>query len=445
MNETHPLFARRLSRHQLIALDLVAGLGFSLVFLTATAQADGLPPWARLAFPLGLGLPLALRRLWPFPVFCFLLALSIAAVMADLVSFAYVSPAYALYVVALADGARGTWVPTSAIAVLTLVTGVGLVAVGGSPRAGAPEWMFSLDKPLIGIAALGGAWTVGRAVRERRIYAARDAERLAGQAVTEERLRIARELHDVVTHSVGLIAVKAGVANHVMKARPDEARDALRVIETVSRGALVEMRHLLGVLRSAEAPEFSPTPGIADLRALAERASLAGVEVELDVRIQGVRSGCEPADTGAGEESADRDGARPGGAQWADRTEGAWRGDAQWADAEGARWGDEVDGMRLPDGVELSVYRIVQEALTNVVKHAAPARCRASVVADEREVRIEVVDDGPGRRTLPADGAGHGLIGMRERVMMYGGAFEAGRVPGQGFRVSARLPYGDAP
>jgi signal transduction histidine kinase len=108
------------------------------------------------------------------------------------------------------------------------------------------------------------------------------------------------------------------------------------------------------------------------------------------------------------------------------------------------RGGEEISrlGVRLPEGVELSVYRIVQEALTNVVKHAAPARCWISVVADVMEVRIEVIDDGPGRRTLPMEGTGHGLIGMRERVMMYDGVFEAGRLPGRGFRVSARLPYG---
>ncbi|WP_211370930.1 sensor histidine kinase [Nonomuraea turkmeniaca] len=99
--------------------------------------------------------------------------------------------------------------------------------------------------------------------------------------------------------------------------------------------------------------------------------------------------------------------------------------------------------MRLSEGVELAVYRIVQEALTNVVKHAAPARCRVSVVADGRDMRIEVIDDGPGRRMLPAEGGGHGLIGMRERVMLYGGTFEAGRLPGRGFRVFARLPYGE--
>jgi signal transduction histidine kinase len=105
------------------------------------------------------------------------------------------------------------------------------------------------------------------------------------------------------------------------------------------------------------------------------------------------------------------------------------------------REGGGGGGERLPDGVELSVYRIVQEALTNVIKHAAPARSQVSVVADGSEVRIEVIDDGPGRRLLPVDSAGHGLIGMRERVMMYGGVFEAGSLPRRGFRVFARLPY----
>ena len=235
---------------------------------------------------------------------------------------------------------------------------------------------------LFGVAALGGAWTMGQAVRERRAYAARAAERLARESVTEERLRIARELHDVVAHSVGLIAVKAGVANHVMRTRPQEAHDALRVIETVSRGALVEMRHLLGVLRTDPA-DLVPVSGVEGLPELAERATLAGVTVDLDVR----------------------------------------------------------GAAGLPQGVGLSVYRIVQEALTNVVKHAAPARCRVDVEADGRQVRIEVADDGPGRRTLPAHAEGHGLIGMRERVMMYGGVFEAGPRPGMGFRVFACLPY----
>jgi signal transduction histidine kinase len=437
VNESPSLFTARLSRRQLIGLDLLAGLGFCLMFLTAATSGWALPPWARLALLLGLGLPLAVRRVWPLPVFCLVLTVSIVVAVVLGVSSAYISPAYALYIVALAD-ARGAWVPTSAIGALTLVTLVGMVVAGGVPQPAGPAWLTNLDQPLIGIAALGGAWTVGRAVRERRHYAARDAERLAGQAVTEERLRIARELHDVVAHSVGLIAVKAGVANHVMATRPEEAHDALRVIETASRSALVEMRHLLGVLRSDETPDRGPAPDLSGLPRLAEQARLAGVEVELDLRLAtgGVH------DTVAPHSRTDREdgqGNRPAasGSNRADRDSVA----TEVTDVSG---GEDISrlGVGLPEGVELSVYRIVQEALTNVVKHAAPARCRISVVADVMEVRIEVIDDGPGRRTLPVEGTGHGLIGMRERVMMYDGVFEAGRLPGRGFRVSARLPYG---
>jgi signal transduction histidine kinase len=394
VDDTHPFFARRLSRGQLIMLDLVAGMCFAFVSFTVAVNATALPPWMRIAIPFWLGLPLGLRRLWPLPVFCFTLVVAVFAALVDAVSFAYLAPAYALYIVALSDR-FGAVVPTSAIGGLSLVTVLGL-ALAGAPRDTAPGWLLHLDQPLMGIAALGGAWTVGRAVQERRLYAARDAERLAAQAVTEERLRIARELHDVVTHSVGLIAVKAGVANHVMATRPDEAHDALRVIETASRSALVEMRYLLGVLRSSSEPDLVPAPGLAGIERLVAQARLAGVEVRLEVRIGN--------GDGGGEGEPDRRG-------------------------------------RMPEGVGLSVYRIVQEALTNVIKHAARARCRVSVVADGKKVRIEVVDDGAGSRTPSAAGTGHGLIGMRERVMMYGGTFEAGRLSGRGFRVFAELPY----
>lgn len=405
MDDTHPFFARRLSRGQLILLDLVAGLVVAFVFFTWSAGATALPPWLRIALPFALGLPLAARRLWPLPVFLFTLVLAIFAALIGAIAFPYFAPAYALYVVALSDKA-GSLLPASAIATLSLIT-VGGLAVAGTPRQGVPGWIVNLDEPLLGIAALGSAWTIGRAVYERRLYAGREAERLAAQAVTEERLRIARELHDVVTHSVGLIAVKAGVANHVMATRPEEAHDALRVIETASRSALVEMRHLLGVLRSPEVPDLVPAPGLAGLQGLVGQARLAGVEVQFELRVDDREAA---ADEGRGEVVS------PAGV---------------------------AGKMRLPEGVELAVYRIVQEALTNVVKHAAPTRCRVSVVADGKDVRIEVIDDGPGRRTLPAEGAGHGLIGMRERVMLYGGTFEADGLPGRGFRVFARFPYGE--
>jgi signal transduction histidine kinase len=230
------------------------------------------------------------------------------------------------------------------------------------------------------VISMGVTWSVGRTVRDRRM----NVIRLADRAVAEERLRIARELHDVVAHSMGLMVVKAGVTNHLVEVQPAQAREALQAIEKTGRDAMVEMRHLLGVLREGVPPaELAPAPGPAGLPELAERAGLAGVEVDMET------SGVD----------------------------------------------------RLPDGIGLSVYRIVQEALTNVVKHAAPAKCRVVVEADEKEVRIEVTDDGPGGRVLPRR-AGHGLIGIRERATMYGGAFAAGPRPEGGFRLQAHLPYG---
>ncbi|MFG1696506.1 sensor histidine kinase [Nonomuraea sp. NPDC049309] len=440
MNDTHPFFARRLSLRQLIVLDLLAGLCLAFLLFTVMAGVVTMPPWMRVALPLALGLPLALRRVWPMPVFCFTLVLALYTALAGAVGHAYLAPAYALYIVAL-SGRLGAAVPTSAIAAVSLVTVLGLT-VAGTSQTGAPGWVAHLDQPLWGIGALGGAWTIGRAVQERRSYAAREAERLAAQAVSEERLRLARELHDVVTHNVGLIAVKAGVANHVLASRPQEAHEALRVIETASRSALVEMRHLLGVLRSSEAPERVPAPGPAGIQGLVEQARLAGVEAELDLRFipdtaaGGAATGGPAAGGSAAEGSAAEGSAVAGSAVGGSAVGGRAAGRSAASGAEG--W------ARLPEGVGLSVYRIVQEALTNVAKHAAPARCHVSVTVEEREVRIEVLDDGPGRRASPpAEGSGHGLIGMRERVMMYGGTFEAGNRPDRGYRVFATLPYGE--
>ncbi|URN01296.1 sensor histidine kinase [Actinomadura madurae] len=369
-----PVF-KRLSRRGLIGLDAGAAILYLLVMLTLPAGGGGSMLMAAVLIP-AAGLPLALRRLWPVPVFAVTLAASTAMLVVDLPWDSYAAAAYALYPVALTRRRR-RWVPTSLIGVAS-----GLFILGGAMVGPAGRHAEIAGKVLLGLAVLGASWTLGRVVRERRAQAARSARRLADQAVSDERLRIARELHDVVAHSMSLIAVKAGVAVHVAEARPEEALDALRVIEATSRSSLAEMRHLLGVLRTGAADaELTPSPGLADLSGLADRAAMAGVHVDLDV------------DTGD-----------------------------------------------LPDGVALSAYRIVQEAITNVVKHAAPARCRVRVEADGVRMRIDVTDDGPGVRVLPG-GDGHGLIGMRERVMMYGGDFTAGPRPEGGFAVSAAFPY----
>jgi signal transduction histidine kinase len=231
---------------------------------------------------------------------------------------------------------------------------------------------------------IGGAWGMGFTVRGRRTEAARELRRRSERALDEERLRIARELHDIVSHNLSLIAVKAGVAGHVAEADPREARAALKVIEETSRSALVEMRRTLGVLRTVGAP-LGPVPDLDGLDSLAAEAHRAGVDVDLTVHA----------------------------------TEG------------------------LAEGTQLTIYRIVQEALTNAVRHAAPTNCQVRVEADAREIRIDIADEGPPStpgqivRELPG---GHGLLGMRERAMMYGGTFEAGPRPEGGFAVSVRLP-----
>ncbi|MFD0687436.1 sensor histidine kinase [Actinomadura fibrosa] len=387
-SELRSPFARRLSTRQLIGADAAVGvLGTLLLLLLATTP----PVPALLACPIAAatGLPLAVRRRWPVPVLTTVSGASALALVLGLPWDSFAAAAYALYPIALTRPHR-RWVPTPLIGALSAV------AILGGALVGPANWQAQqIGKAVLGLAVLGASWTLGRVVRERRAHAARSARQLADRAVTDERLRIARELHDVVAHSMSLIAVKAGVAVHVAEARPGEALDALRVIETTSRGTLTEMRRLLGVLRADTAapsngmpdPDLTPSPDLAALDGLAERAAMTGVRVDLDVR--------------AG---------------------------------------------TLPDGVALSVYRIVQEAVTNVVKHAAPARCHVLVEARAGRVRIEVTDDGPGVRVLPgaADGQGHGLIGMRERVMMYGGDFTAGPRPEGGFAVSAAFPYDPA-
>ncbi|WP_204017504.1 sensor histidine kinase [Sphaerimonospora thailandensis] len=383
--DVRPLFPRRLRRGELIALDAAAGAGYAFVlFLGSFAYASPIPLWARCLVAAVIGLPVGVRRLWPGPVFCVTLAGSVAGLLLGVVREPFAAAAYALYLVAVTTRRR-RWEPTLAIAAFTILLALLAVTAGPAPNLETGAlWGWGA----LGCVVMGGAWTIGRAVRERRGYAARAAEQLAGRAVAEERLRIARELHDVVSHTLSVIGVKAAIANHVADERPAEVRDALRVIEVTSREALAEMRHMLGVLRSGETPaDLGPLPGLAALPELAGRAAMAGVRVALEVRVPG----------------------------------------------------------RLPEGVELSAYRIVQEAVTNVVKHAAPARCRVAIEEAAGELRIEVTDDGPGERVLPSGPGralrqGHGIIGMRERALMYGGAFEAGPRPGGGFGVLARLP-----
>ncbi|WP_329279107.1 sensor histidine kinase [Streptomyces sp. NBC_00691] len=242
------------------------------------------------------------------------------------------------------------------------------------------------------VALLAAAVTCagGLLSRERREHAAVLRSQETAEAVIAERLRIARELHDMVAHSIGIIAIQAGAASQVIRTRPTEAAEALRAIEVTSRETLSGLRRTLVALRQADpvaaSPEnpaaFGPSPGLADLDRLAAATADAGVQVEVR------RSGEE----------------RP-----------------------------------LPGDIDLSAFRIVQEALTNVVRHAGTGRCRVLIDHGDEELTVEVVDDGRGA-TGNGPSQGFGLVGMRERVALLNGELRVGTRPEGGFRVAARLP-----
>jgi signal transduction histidine kinase len=246
------------------------------------------------------------------------------------------------------------------------------------------------------VAIFTAAYFFGATIRNRRLYmeelearsAALERERdeEARRAVADERLRIAQELHDVVAHSMGVIAVQAGVGAHVIDSEPAEAKKSLEAISTTSRATLTEIRRMLGVLREDSGAEYQPAPDLAALPRLVESVRAAGLDVAMNV--------------------------------------------------EGA-------SADVPPGVSFTAYRIVQEALTNVLKHAGPARATVLVGYEPGAVRLEVSDDGRGVNGRSPDG-GHGLVGMRERVAVYGGTLTAAPKPGGGFRVAATLPYGES-
>jgi signal transduction histidine kinase len=240
-------------------------------------------------------------------------------------------------------------------------------------------------------ALVAASWVLGYAIRTRRAYIgelkaraarleAEEGER-AARAVIDERLRIARELHDVIGHSISLITIQAEAATRSVRANPDAVAGFLTRISAASRQALAEMRHVLAVLRPDAGAELSPPPGLADLGELVERLNAGGLETRL-----------------------------------------------------------EVKPMDLSPGVALTVYRIVQESLTNVLKHAGPgARAAVTIVRSESSVRVSVHDDGAGP-SGPAASTAHGIVGMCERAAVYGGTLRTGARAGGGFEVEALIP-----
>ncbi|AZM89719.1 MULTISPECIES: sensor histidine kinase [Streptomyces] len=341
---------------------------------------------------------LALRRRWTVPMFW----LSAGAGVYQLaigqeIQFCDVALLVVLFTVAAADVPR--WVSRTALGAGLLASPLYFLRFGVDKSAsGTEEFLFVLFM----MVPFALAWVMGDSLRTRRAYYAQLVERnqrlekereaQAKVAVAAERARIARELHDVVAHNVSVMVVQADGAAYVMDVAPDQAKEALQTISGTGRQALAEMRRLLGVLRTGEPQEsedYVPQPDVEQIEVLVEQVRAAGLTVDFEV-------------------------------------EGAPR--------------------RLPSGVELTAYRIVQEALTNTRKHGGPdASASVRLVYFDDGLGLLVEDDGRGAahelyEDGGADGAGHGLIGMRERIGMVGGTLDAGPRPGGGFRISALLP-----
>jgi signal transduction histidine kinase len=328
---------------------------------------------------------IAYRRVAPWPVLVVNLATAIGVVSLDLPPVVlHLTPLVALYSVA-AEKPRSSSKWGLLLAVATLVT---VEAIGG--------WSSDGGTVIGNLVGLTATWLFGSTVHERKRYVAQLEERtreleearlqLAERAVAEERLRIARELHDVVAHNLSMIAVQSGMGAHVIDRDPAEAKNALEAIEEGSREALDEMRRLVGVLRGSDRTmELAPAPGVDQVPALVERVGANGPAIVF--RVVG-----------------------------------------------------EPD--KLPPGVDLTAYRIVQESLTNVLKHAHAKRVRVTLSYGQTSLVLEIVDDGAGGSSEA--GTGHGLDGMRERVLMYGGTMDAGPLEEGGFRVRAELPLDGA-
>ncbi len=368
---------------------LLAAVAAALFVAEAVAASSG----PTLAWSLAFGLPIiglvAVRRRAPLPVLglqC-LLFLAQEAVGSPLRSrfLPFAVLVLGIYTVA----AHRSRIETAVAAGLGLAVGL-FDAIDEHGRI-APSDVVFMASVLTALPVLAG-----RGLRSRRrlvaeleaqtatLAAARDAQ--AEEAALEERRRIARELHDVVAHSVSVMVVQAGAARAVAARDTDAARASLETVEATGREALGEMRRLLGVMRRGDEDlALAPAPGIGNLEPLLQRARDGGLPVQLDVR------------------------------------------------------GDPVP---LPAGLDLAAYRVLQEALTNALRHGGAGHATVAVEYGPHELRLAVTDDGPGAAVPLTPGGGHGLVGMRERVEMYGGRLDAGPRPEGGFAVAARIPLG---
>jgi signal transduction histidine kinase len=379
-----------LSRRVRLGADVVLAVALALLAVGDLALSSDAASWGghgplQVCLALGCTLPLAWRAQSPIAMVLVITAaggLLVAVAAPHQAPFeVFIGSVLAAYSIGAHTDGRRRWLALGAMFAVGLPF---MVAAGARGMA--------TGNTLAPVAWLTGAWAVGAILRGRRLRTA-DLEELAHQleqqrdlqaqaAVAVERGRIARELHDVVAHNVSMMVVQAGAAERVLEGSQPDVREALSAISATGRETIDEMRLLLGVLRrSDDGPALTPQPGLSDIDQLVRNVSSSGTRVEL--RVEGVP-------------------------------------------------------VPLPPGVDLSAYRIVQEALTNVIKHAGHASAEVTVRYDRDCVELEVRDDGTGQTA--GHGGGNGLIGMRERVAMLGGVLRAGARADGGFAIHARLP-----
>ncbi len=370
--------------------DAVVAVGLFVVLVLSFGATPGAAQrpadvWAWV-LALLLTAPYAVHRRYPWGALAVVLAALLAFSFLHYAAFPGVSVFVLLFGLALHGGRRDSLVALAASVAAFVVA-----------LAAQPAGVVTPSDVVSTLLATAVAWLAGDNLRQRRLrwtameertrLLEREREDRARAAVAAERLRIARELHDIVAHSMSVVAVQAGVGRHVIDTDVAAAGQALAVIETTSRDALVDLRRMLGVLRRGdEVAATRPMPGLTDIPGLVAETRAAGLGVTLESS------------------------------------------------------GTVAD---VPAGVNLAAYRVVQESLTNVIKHGG-AVAHVRISCGENGIEVEVTDGGRPEEHLgppQSGGSGHGLLGMRERVELYGGQFEAGPRPGGGYRVRARLPY----
>jgi signal transduction histidine kinase len=375
-------FATRYWFDALVLVGMVLGVLFAAHDIGDLDGPEG-PAWLDAILMVAITAPFLFRRRWPFGALVVVpVAVSVASLLDNRLVPDNIIPFFAGCAYAFLMALR-PW--RQALAGLAIVYGAEAVIVRTDPIGGTGDFIFiSILFTVIWVVGflLGRKFEEADAAIERAARAEREREERARTAVAEERARIARELHDVVGHSVSVMTVQASGVRRLLRPDQEREREALLIVERTGREALAEMRRMVGVLRRPEeAPALAPQPSLDHLGRLVEQARDAGLPVELRV---------------------------------------------------------EGDAVELPTGVDLTAYRLVQEGLTNTLKHADASRAEVLVSYGRDQIEVTVSDDGKGVGN--GDGGGHGLVGMRERVSVYGGELDAGPQPGGGYRLRARLP-----